>query len=332
MPTATRSVSPGLHHVGAIATRPQGNVDFYVRVLGLRLVKRTVNFDDPQTYNLYFGDAAGNPGTVLSFYAWPGVGPGHLGTGEASQVTLAVPPGTLDGWRARLEHHFVTVEAARRFGERLLSFRDPDGLPLALTEREGATAEHWHAGDVPPEMSIRGLGGVTLRVAQAELAATFLETALGLRRVASEPADATPADGSNPPTLLRLEAGACRVDLLETGQQASGRLGAGSVREVAFRAPSEVSEEGVLEALTAAGATGVKTRDQYYYRATTFRTPEDTPLVLATDGPGFTLDEPLDELGLALRLPTWLEEDRPFLRGRLPVIASPEYADRWGKV
>ncbi len=319
-------LTQGLHHVTAVATRPQGNVDFYVRVLGLRLVKRTVNFEDPRTYHLYYGDASGKPGTLLSFYAWPGVGPGHPGTGEGSAVALAVPTGALPYWQARLEHHFSSVRREHRFGADVLCFHDPDGLALELVERDGVLAEPWTGGDVEAAHAIFALDGVTLRVSHAEPTATFLQQALGLELTGEEE-----EAGQRRVRLAAAGEGLGRfVDLVETGQVLDGRTGAGSVHHVGFRAADGSAQAQAQASVLAAGGPSSKSQDRFYFTTTYFHEPAGTLLEVATDGPGFTIDEPLDELGLSLRLPTWLEEDRSFLRGRLPVIASPEYADRWG--
>ena len=324
MPYRTR----GLHHVTAIATRPQANAEFYVRTLGLRMVKRTVNFDDPQTYHLYFGDGAGSPGTILTFFPWPGVGPGMRGAGEAVSVSLSVPRGSLGAWRERLERAGVPLEPRTRFGDAVLAFQDPDGLPLELVERDGAAPAPWSGSGIDAWQAVLGLDGVTVRVPDAGASEAFLQQVFGLETLARDDENgrtrtrlAAPDDGSA--TVGRY------VDLLVASEASPGRLGAGSVHHVAFRAEDDAAQAEASAAALAHGSSVTKVKDRLYFRSVYFHEPAGALLEVATDAPGFTVDEPLDELGLGFKLPSWLEEDRQFLRGRLPVLASPEYADRW---
>lgn len=322
MPFRTR----GLHHVTAIATRPQANAEFYVRTLGLRLVKRTVNLDDPQTYHLYYGDRSGTPGTLLSFFAWPGAGAGMRGAGEATAVALAVPPGSLPFWEQRLGQSGVPLEHRSRFGERVLVFPDPDGVPLELVERpRRAVGEPWDKGPIAADHAIQALDAVTLRVNELAPTRDFLQQTLGLELIADE------QEGGRTRGRLRAAEGdlGSFVDLSVYPDALPGRLGSGSVHHIAFRADDEAGIALAREGALAAGAPIAKLQDRVYFHTTFFHEPGGTLLEVATDGPGFTVDEPVDELGLSLKLPSWLEEDRLFLRGRLPVVASPEYADRW---
>lgn len=324
MPFRTR----GLHHVTAIATRPQANAEFYVRVLGLRLVKRTINLDDPQTYHLLYGDWAGTPGTLLTFFAWPGAGPGTRGAGEATAVTLAVPEGSLPFWQDRLAAHGATPEHRSRFGERVLAFPDPDGVPLELVERpRRPIGQPWDKGPVAADHAVQALDAVTLRTNDLEATSAFLVATLGLEAVDEE------TEGARTRRRFHAHDGdlATVVDVTLSSDALPGRRGSGSVDHVAFRADDDASMDEARQAALTAGAPITRIRDRVYYRSTFFHEPGGTLLEIATDGPGVTADEPLDELGLGLRLPSWLEEDRSFLRGRLPVVASPEYADRWNQ-
>ncbi len=321
----------GLHHVTAIATRPQANVEFYVRLLGLRLVKRTVNYDDPQTYHLYFGDALARPGTVISFFAWPGAGPAVRGAGEANAVAFCVPPGALAPWRARLSQHRLAFDSFERFGEEVVAFSDPDGTPLELVETDlgGATPDTWPDAPLPAALAVQGLHGVTITAPDLEATSAVLENALGLTVKAEEAAAASHSDGAVTGRRRRLAAGANFIDLVEVPQQLQGRWGSGSLHHVAVRASDEDQQVLAQEQLTAAGVNPGTVKNRLYFKSSYFTEPGGAILEVATDGPGFTLDEDAAELGLAFKLPEWLESEREFLRSRLPVTASPEYADRY---
>ena len=354
-PARPAFATPGLHHVTAIAGRPQANIDFYVRVLGLRLVKRTVNYDDPETYHFYFGDAEGTPGTLLTFFPWPGAGPGVRGAGETTAIALRAPADALDDWRDRLREHGRPFTSTERFGQELVAFEDPDGTPLELVatpaaatgdgdtathdagndapgkdaagkDEATATARPWSASPVPPSMALGAMHSVTITAPRLDDTATLLRERFGLRPVdeAREPSGAIrrrfEAGGPARPTF---------VDLLEATSPLPGRWGAGSVHHVAFRAADDDTQADARAALLGAGLPVTKVKDRHYFRSIYVTEPGGAILEVATDGPGFTVDEPLDELGLSLKLPPWLEPERATLRGRLPVTTSPEYADRW---
>jgi len=318
----------GLHHVTAIAGRPQANIDFYVRVLGLRLVKRTVNFDDPETYHFYFGDAAGTPGTLLTFFPWPGAGASVRGAGETVAVAFRTPVGALDAWRDRLRQHGRSFTNAERFGAEVVTFEDPDGTPLELVAVAGGAppAKQWSASPVPEAMTLGTMHAVTITAPRLEETGRLLTERFGLR-----PAGETKEP--NGATRRRFAAGAQEgasfVDLLEASSALPGRWGAGSIHHVALRAADEGAQAAARAALLGAGLPVTKRKDRHYFQSIYVTEPGGAILEVATDGPGFTVDEPIDELGLALKLPPWLEPERATLRGRLPVTVSPEYADRW---
>lgn len=334
----------GLHHVTAIAGRPQANIEYYVRLLGLRLIKRTVNYDDPLTYHLYFGDALGNPGSVLTFFPWPGAGPAERGSAETTAITLRVPAGGLDYWRATLSLHRQAFTETVRLGESVLSFTDPDGVPLELVEgaeppapsaSSGAApndalpiadilrpARYWSSSPVASGDAIIGIDGVTLSLFDHVGTAALLTEVLGYTVTGSE-------DDRTRLTLPGSGIGA-RIDLLATPRDTQARLGTGSVHHVAFRLPDRAALDAAREELLTAGLRPTKVKNRLYFQSVYFTDPAGTILELATDGPGFTVDEPPDELGLALKLPEWLEAEREYFRSRLPVTASPEYADRFG--
>ena len=325
-------VTSGLHHVTAIASRPQGNIEFYVRFLGLRLVKRTVNYDDPQTYHLYFGDALGRPGSVASFFAWPGAGPAVRGAGEAVAAALRVPPGSLALWADRLEQHGLQHGYKERFGEEIIAFDDPDGVPLELIEAplKGSVPENWPDSPVAAAMAGQGVHSVTV-LAPARDGPAELREGLGLHPAAEAPE--TGEDGTRR-RRVRLAAGdhqtASYVELLEVPRPQPGRLGAGSIHHLALRVKDDDALQAAHEHLGELGLSPTKTKNRNYFKSVYFKEPGGAIFELATDGPGFTVDEAPDELGLAFKLPAWLESERDFLRGRLPVTASPEYSDRFG--
>ncbi|MDT3681198.1 MAG: VOC family protein [Truepera sp.] len=323
----------GLHHVTAIATRPQANVEFYVRLLGQRLVKRTVNYDDPQTWHLYFGGPLGQPGTVMTFFSWPGAGPAVRGAGETTAVAYRVPAGALDAWRQRLDDHQLAHSSFERFGERVLAFADPDGTPLELVEASnGGPLLNWPGAPLPGGLAPQGLHAVTLSAPRLDATVTALERALGMQVIASDEAGTArrvrlgPKPAADP---LSYPPGGY-LDLLEVPSALQGRLGSGAIHHVALRASATGLEE-AREALLSAGLTPTPVKNRLYFKSVYFKEPGGAILEVATDEPGFTVDEPADELGLAFKLPEWLESERDFLRARLPVTASPEYADRWNQ-
>lgn len=303
---------PGIHHVTAIASDPQANFDFYARVLGLRLVKKTVNFDDPKTYHLYFGDAAGRPGTLMTFFPWPGAHRGVPGAGQASAAAFAVPRGALAYWAERLARHGTDVDAAERPDGEVLKLSDPDGLRLELVERDDL--DHWQAwgeGPVPVERAIAGIDGVTLAEADPEATASFLTRRLGFRAIG-------PAGGR-----LRFEAGdggaGTRVDLVAAGAS-RGRIAAGSVHHVAFRLTDDDAQSRWRQDLAAGGVMVTPVKDRCYFHSIYFREPGGVLFELATDPPGFGVDEAPEELGTGLRLPDFLEPARGGIERGLPPL------------
>jgi glyoxalase family protein len=277
---------PGLHHVTAIAGDPQANVDFYAGVLGLRLVKRTVNFEDPNTYHLYFGDCAGRPGTLLTFFPWPGASRGQRGAGQATATAFAVPERSLSYWADRLAAAGAPLDRpVRRFGEEVLALDDPDGLRLELVERTGATPDGpLDHGDVPAEHAIRGLAGVTLTERHVAATEALLASTLGLRRVGRE------GTRTRMQTAGR-ELGAV-VDLVEERDGPAGSIAVGTVHHVAFRARDDAEQQAWRAGLLSAGLAVSPVRDRNYFRSIYFREPGGVLFEIATDGPGFAADEP----------------------------------------
>ncbi len=304
----------GIHHVTAIATDPRRNLEFYREVLGLRLVKKTVNFDDPGTYHLYFGDELGRPGTILTFFPWPGARRGERGAGQATTVALAVPADALGWWQERLARHGVAVERPRRrLAEEALALLDPDGLRLELVGEAGAGEPPAWEGPVPGKRAIRGIHSVALTLAEPEASVELLTAGMGLR-------PAGEGDGR-----LRFAAAVPavvggRVDLLPRPGSAAGRVAAGSVHHVAWRVAGDVEQEGWRRRLVERGLGVTPVLDRTYFHSIYFREPGGVLFEIATDPPGFTIDEPPAELGSALRLPEWLEPHRERIAAALPPL------------
>ncbi len=303
----------GLHHVTAIAGDPQVNVDFYAGILGLRLVKKTVNFDDPGSYHLYYGDAAGNPGTIVTFFSWPGSRRGRIGTGQVSATSFIVPEDSLGYWTERLVEHGIRFEQPeRRFDETVLVFGDPDGLAVEIVARPGRNGgEVWKGSPVPPGSAIRGISGVTLSERSAGITTDLLTNLLGFEKVEEK-------DGR-----ARYRSGGSFADVLDEPDGPAGRTAVGTVHHVAWRAPDEATQEAWREEIAARGFHVTPILDRKYFRSVYFREPGGVLFEIATDPPGFTVDEDKEHLGESLKLPPWLEKDRESIEQSLPPIHPP---------
>jgi glyoxalase family protein len=304
----------GIHHVTAIAGRPGRNLDFYTRVLGLRLVKRTVNFDDPRTYHLYYGDESGRPGTILTFFPWEHAAPGRAGVGLTQTTTFAVPSRSIGYWTHRMVEAGVRHEAPeRRFGETVLAVSDPDGMSLALVGVDGIeTAPGWSDGGIPAEHAIRGFHGVTLLLDEVAPTGALLTDVLGFAEAGR--------DGPHVRFRARSPLGSV-VDIRAAKGFLPGRMGRGSVHHVAFRAADDDEQAAMARKLTSSHRiqpTGQK--DRQYFRSVYFHEPGGILFEIATDAPGFTVDEPLASLGTALKLPPFLEPHRGELETVLPPL------------
>lgn len=306
----------GIHHVTAIAGRADRNFDFHTRVLGLRLVKKTVNFDDPGTYHLYYGDEQGQPGTILTFFPWAHAAAGQLGAGETQETAFRIPSAALGYWTHRLLEKGVAHGAPeKRFGDTVLAFTDPDGMRFALVAVPDAENEKgWSNGDIPAEHAIRGFHGVTLLVHTAAPTAAILTDVLGFREVAR--------DGA----LARYRGDApmgAHVDLREAGDFPRGRMGRGSVHHIAFRAADDAAQAAMGNKLVADHRMHpTDQKDRNYFRSIYFREPNGILFEIATDQPGFAVDEPAGELGQSLKLPPLLEPRRAELEGKLPPLET----------
>ncbi|WP_088343707.1 MULTISPECIES: ring-cleaving dioxygenase [Rhodomicrobium] len=295
----------GIHHVTAIAGSAQRNHDFYTNTLGLRLVKRTVNFDDPGTYHLYYGDETGTPGSILTFFPWSHVAPGRLGVGETQETMLRVPESAIGYWAHRFVEKGVSHQTPlKRFGETVLAFKDPDGMRLSLVGIPGIEAEPgWTGGGIPAEHAIRGFHGVSLLLAEAEATAAILTGVLGFTETAREE------------EVIRFKAGDTAqggvVDIRVAGEFLPARMGGGSVHHIAFRAADDEAQAAMVRKLK--DEHGIRTTEQVdrnYFRSVYFREPGGVLFEIATDEPGFAVDEPVAELGHALKLPATLERRR----------------------
>ena len=303
----------GLHHVTAIASDSQRNLDFYTELLGLRFVKRTINFDDPGSYHFYFGDDAGSPGTILTFFPWPGATRANLGIGETSAIAFSVAPSSLKFWETRLLKAGVPAElTAQRFGDTVLSFADPDNVRLELIGHTHKTLGHApRTSDVPTEHSIRGFFGVTLCEAGFEMTASVLRK-MGFTQAGEE--------GNRYRFSAPGHALGNHIDIRVQPQLTYGRMGAGSVHHIAFRAPDDAAQRAWREELKAFPLDVTPVLDRTYFHSIYFREPGGVLFEIATDPPGFALDESSETLGEALKLPPWLEPKRNLIEKALPSI------------
>jgi glyoxalase family protein len=307
----------GVHHITAIAGPAQENLDFYAGVLGMRLVKRSVNQDDPGTYHLFYADAEGHPGSDLTFFPWSHAAPPRAGYGLAMEVDLEVPAGSLAFWGARLEHYGTRVdEVETRFGLKVLSFTDPHGLRVALVE---AAAGHrvftpWEGSPISGERQVRGLFGAQIWERDVAATAAFLTTVLGFRELGSEKGW----------TRYGFDASAGVVDVGEApgGENARrGAWGVGAVHHLAWRVDDEAHQIDVAERVVAAGAHTTQVIDRFWFKSVYFKEPGGVLFEIATDGPGFAVDEQSEHLGETLVLPPWLEPSRPTIEEVLPKLA-----------
>ena len=305
----------GIHHVTAIAGPAQRNITFYTRALGLRLVKKTVNFDDPGTYHFYYGNETGRPGTILTFFPWQHVAPGRLGVGQTQETAFRVPEGAIGYWTHRFIDQGVPHQALeKRFGETVLAFKDPDGMALALVAVPGAENEPgWSSGDIPAEHAIRGFHSVSLLLQHAGPTGAILTDVLGFAETGRE--------GS----VVRFAAAGAAVggivDIRAAGGFLPGRMGGGSVHHIAFRAADDAVQAEMVKKL--ADHHAIRTteqKDRNYFRSVYFREPGGILFEIATDEPGFAADEPVGSLGQALKLPSFLERHRSEIEAALPAL------------
>lgn len=304
----------GLHHITAIAGDAQRNYDFYTKTLGLRLVKKTVNFDDPQTYHFYFGDEVGSPGTILTFFPWANVRQGNNGAGMATEIGYSTPKGSLDFWKARFEEMNVRHGDIReRFGERQLVFQDPDGLWLSLIEAKQIDhRKGWETAEIKSDAAIRGFHTVTLTLNDIRATAAILTEVFGYKLVEQE--------GSIYRYQTNAVESAAFVDLLEAPQAKRGINAGGTNHHVAFRVKDEATLMEIRKKIVARGLHITEKINRDYFFSLYFREPGGVLFEIATDNPGFATDETVENLGTTLQLPDQYEPMRDQIEKGLPSL------------
>ncbi|WP_053365395.1 ring-cleaving dioxygenase [Bacillus sp. FJAT-27245] len=297
----------GIHHITAIVGHPQENVDFYAGVLGFRLVKQTVNFDDPGTYHLYFGNEGGEPGTIITFFPWAGAYQGRIGDGQVGVTSYAVPSGAMEFWEKRLGKFRIPFTKTERFGEKYLQFEDTHGLRLEIVEREQGELNQWTFGDVTPKVAIKGFGGATLFSAQPDKTADLLERVMGLEFVGSE-------EGF---LRFRSSADIGNVIDLKTTPTGRGKMGVGTVHHIAWRAIDDADQLDWQKYVASNGYGVTPVQDRNYFNAIYFREHGEILFEIATDPPGFAHDESQETMGEKLMLPSQYEQLRERIERQL---------------
>ncbi|WP_435070027.1 VOC family protein [Haloplanus sp. C73] len=319
---AAPTPTPGIHHVTCIAGDPQRNLDFWVETLGLRLVKQSINQDDPSTYHFFFADAEGTPGTSMTFFPWGDLPQGKVGSGQVSRTAFRVPEGSLDYWEDRFDDYNVDYDdRVERFGETVLPFRDPDGLPVELVEVEIPADDPtvpW-TEFVPEDAAIRGFHSVTLWLADPHPTMGLLRT-MGFEEVGTEQSRGdTPGDERT--RFAATGTVGKYVDVLPTIQ--GGRQGHGTVHHVAFQTPTDEDQQAMREAIRGEGLNPTQQIDRHWFRSVYVREHGGILFELATKEPGYTSDEPLDDLGGRLVLPGSFEDRREEIEAGLPDVTVP---------
>jgi glyoxalase family protein len=307
----------GIHHITAIAGDPQTNVDFYVGLLGLRLVKLTVNFDDPGTYHLYYGDGVGHPGTILTFFPWPRTGRGIHGTGQVTETAFAVPLGATGYWTKRLaEHEVVYTGPSERFGEQVLSFTDPDGTKIELISTADVTAERaYQAGPVPLAYAVHGFHSASLREDGYQETVALLTGTLGFRPAYQDGRRFRYVAASGGPGAI--------VDVLSAPGAKPGQVLVGTVHHIAWRTADDHQQREWRDEIARLGCAVSPVKDRKYFHSIYFREPGGILFEIATDPPGFSVDETQEALGSRLQLPPWLEPARAQVEAALPPLRLP---------
>lgn len=304
----------GIHHITAIVGHPQENIDFYGGVLGMRLVKQTVNFDNPGTYHLYFGNDSGQPGTIITFFPWVGAYQGSIGDGQVGVTSYAIPVGAMPFWVNRLASHSIQFKKAVRFGEQVLQFDDPHGLHLEFVERESGEVNAWTSGGVTPDVAINGFAGATLYSTQPEATARTLTEVMGLSRTAQEG------------DYVRFTSPAAIGNTVDVKMVTGvvGTMGVGTVHHIAWRAEDDADHKAWQEHVASLGEQVTEIKDRQYFNAIYFREEGDILFEIATDPPGFAHDESLETMGQQLMLPAQYEQFRSRIEDRLNPISVPK--------
>ncbi|MEQ7805716.1 ring-cleaving dioxygenase [Priestia megaterium] len=290
----------GIHHITAIVGHPQENVDFYAGVLGLRLVKQTVNFDDPGTYHLYFGNEGGKPGTIITFFPWANARQGKIGDGQVGVTSYVVPKGAMGFWEQRLAKFGVPATKMERFGEQYLEFDDPHGLHLEIVEREEGEKNTWQAGEINSDVAIKGFGGATLLSVRPDETAQLLEDVMGLKKVGQEG------------DFIRFQSSADIGNVIDLKLTTIGRgqMGVGTVHHIAWRAKDDEDQLEWQKYVADSGYGVTAVRDRNYFNAIYFKEHGEILFEIATDPPGFAHDESLKTMGEKLMLPEQYETHR----------------------
>ncbi|RAV15312.1 ring-cleaving dioxygenase [Paenibacillus contaminans] len=297
----------GIHHITAFASDPQANVDFYAGVLGLRLVKKTINFDAPEVYHLYFGDEAGSPGTIITFFPWPESRRGRIGGGQVGITTYVIPPGSMAFWEQRLEGFGIAAAKVSRFNEQYLQFSDNEGLRLELVEREEGPRSSWSFGGITADHAIKGFGGAVLFSVNSQKTIEVLENVLGLQKVGEDA------------EYARLKAAGDIGNVIDVplANMGWGGGGAGTVHHIAWRAKDFAEHADWQSAVSQYGYQPTQIIDRQYFNAIYFRESGGILFEIATDPPGFAKDEPAESLGEKLMLPEWFEPHRAEIEANL---------------
>ena len=301
----------GLHHLTAIATDAQQNIDFYAGLLGLRLVKKTVNFDDPSAYHLYYGDESGTPGSIVTFFYWPGAARGRVGAGQTTAITFSVSSASLPFWQQRLELNHVSIQRRRVFDEELLAFGDPDGIPVEIIAVKGDARIGWNGAGIPVEHALRGLHTAQLTVRDAGPTEKLFTDVMGYRLVRRVGNRARFDAGPGGPGR--------GVDVIADATSPRGSGGAGTIHHIAYRVSDDAAQLELKDRIAAAGLSVSDVRDRDYFHSIYYREPGGILFEIATDVPGFAVDEPASSLGTALMLPKQIEP----LRSRIEKILPP---------
>ena len=307
---------PGIHHVTCITGDVQKCTDFYVGVLGLRFVKKSINQDLPDTYHIYFGDHLGSPGTAMTFFGWPTWPKQRAGSGQVTTVSFAVPHGSLNFWSDRLRKLGVQHERTSRFDTDVITLRDADDIEIELAAKaDDARWVPWPDSPVDMEHAIRGFHSVTLTVAEAAATFQLLTNTMGFRRAAKEGSRTRLETGAGGPHAI--------VDVIEAPEGPVGEESIGTVHHVAWRTPDDATQTAWRDLLVRAGRNVTPVIDRWYFKSIYYREPGGVLYEIATDVPGFTVDEPADKLGTKLSLPSWFQVRREHLDETLPPIVVP---------
>lgn len=310
----TTQQTAGIHHITAFVQNAQETVDFYSGILGLRLVKKTINFDAPEVYHLYFGDEPGSPGTIITFFPWPHSRKGRIGGGQVGFTTYAVPTGSLAFWEDRLTRFGVSFEKVERFHETYLQFEDRDGLKLEIVEREQGALSTWSFGGITTDKAIKGFGGAILYSTAPDKTAQLLQQVMGLEKIGQEGAFARFKSYGEIGNIIDLQ----------VTPMPYGAGGAGTVHHIAWRAKDDAEHELWRAHVQNSGYHPTPIVDRQYFNAIYFREEGGILFEIATDPPGFAKDEAPEALGEKIMLPEWFEQNRAQIERNLPPIAVRE--------